>query len=370
MKSKDKAPDMMKDFRIFKLRRQDVGYDKGKDVYYGDISKKYTLIDFNSSEIPGEIIPSNLLDEIYDLQYNPPSFPRRGEPDYHNRDRNKIMISLSSEQRGRRIENLRGRLLKSISDKENVEKELNEHYKTLTAQHKQISLLSFAFYLSDEWIRQHEEIEYESPLDALKTSSRELKRRFDKIIKTMKSNSAYAPACSYSRLILADEHFRPFYLVNFFFKEGVLNDFFAHDIWHHWMESRPGNENEDEQHGCFYFFDEGHKPKSEDVPGLVMRMPGYFIQHFESDADVASDKLSDLIGEYIPKFKRSKSEILTNDSNGHKSFFHLQAMRYNILNGSRSISSSDDFTYLTAKGRKENTLKNKIIKEKAANKIK
>lgn len=367
MVGKKRQLDMMKDFIAFNLRKEDYGYE-AKLKYYGDISERYTLIDLNSSGTSDKSVSlSNLLDDIYDLQLNPPSFPRRGNPNYRYRDQTEILVSLSIEQSNGRSKYLRERLVKSIKDKEDTEQSLNEHYQRLTSQHGSLSLLPFAFYLSYEWVEQHKNLEKKSPQEALKLSTEELKRRFDKIIKKMKSNKRYTPVCGYSRLILVDEDFRPFYLVNFFFEGGDLNHLLISDIWNQWLESRPTNEMEDEQCGCFYYFESQHKPCSNDVPGLVMRSPGNKIRHFENEGGILSDEFPILFANYIPRFKKLIVKALTNTPKGHKAFFQLQAMRFNTLGNIRAISFSDDLTYRTAKEKKEKSEKRKANKEDVTN---
>lgn len=368
MVDKKRQLDMMKDFSAFNLRKEDYAYE-AKLKYYGDISERYTLIDLNPSGSSDKSVSlSNLLDDIYDLQFNPPSFPRRGNPDCRYRDRTKISVSLSIEQSNLRSKYLRERLIKSIKDKEDIEQYLNEHYQRLTSQHGKLTLLPFAFYLSDGWVEQHEDLEKKSPLEALKLSTEELKRRFDKIIKTIKSNKKYTPSRGYSRLILVDEDYRPFYLVNLFLEGEDLNHLLVSDIWEQWLDSRPNNENEDEQHGCFYYFESRYKPRADDAPGLIMSSPGHSIRHFENERDILIDEFPSLVGTYIPSFKKHIVKTLTNTPKGHKAFFQLQAMRFNTLGNIRAISSSDDLTYLTAKEKKEKSEKQKEKKEDAANK--
>lgn len=363
MVDKKRQLDIMKDFIAFKLRKEDYGYE-AKLKYYGDISERYTLIDLNTSGAPDKSVSlSNLLDDIYDLQLNPPSFPRRTNPDFRYRDRTPILVSLSIEQNNRRSKYLRERLVKSIKDKEGIEQSLIEHYQELTSKYGKLSLLPFAFYLSDGWVKQHEDLEEKSPLDALKLSTEELKRRFDIIIKMIKSNKRYTQMRGYSRLILVDENYRPFYLVNLFLEDGNLNDLLISDIWEKWLKSRPDNEREYEQHGCFYYFETQYKPCTEDVPGLVMRSPGHSIRHFENERDILLDEFPSLVGDYIPSFKKRIVKALTNTPKGHKAFFQLQAMRFNTLGNIRAISFSDDLTYRTAKEKKENSEKRKAKKE-------
>lgn len=367
MVDKKRQLDMMKDFIAFNLRKEDYGYE-AKLKYYGDISERYTLIDLNTSGASDKSVSlSNLLDDIYDLQLNPPSFPRRTNPDCRYRNQTRISVSLSIEQSNRRSKYLRERLVKSIKDKEDIEQSLNEHYRGLTSQHGKLSLLPFAFYLSDGWVKQHEDLEEKSPLEALKLSNEELKRRFDKIIKTIKSNKRYTPVRGYSRLVLVDEDYRPFYLVNFFLEGIELNDLLISDIWEQWLKSRPDNEREDEQHGCFYFFESQHKPHAEDVPGLIMRSPGHSIRHFENEGGILIDEFSSLVGSYVSSFKKRIVKALANTPKGHQAFFQLQAMRFNTLGNIRAISFSDDLTYRTAKEKKEKADKRKTKKEDAAN---
>lgn len=352
----NKTPDMMKDFRAFNLRKQDIGYET-KLKYYGDISERYTFIELNSSD-PEPF--SNLLDEIYCRQYNSHFLHQRGEPDYSRRYGELITLNLSPEQSNKRIANLADRLKTSINEKEDAEKYLVEKYLSVLSEHKKISLFSFAFYLSDEWVERHEKSDYRFSFESFQVSLDELKRRFDTMIKIMKSNSEYTHACAYIRVILLDELCRPYYFVIFFFKGDEWGDYFPKEIWYQWLNSAERGARDSDQLGAFYPFNEKHIPEREKRHGLMVFNPGDGIKSEYDPVDVEINFLDEIKGRVCSE----KTSLLKDNKSGHLAFFHFLARRINKIHPNKALVFSGDFTYLTNKEKKEQAIKRKSEKER------
>lgn len=352
-------PDMMSDLRAFNLRKKDTGR-KVKLLTYGEISDRYTFICFDDNLIRNDHpktllilkaeklradkglersnIPFDFLDYLYMEQkkdcetYHRANFPLK--------DYCRINIDLTLKQEEW--------LKKSVADKEDTASYLCEKYKALLAEHKKITLLPFAFYLPDDWIQKHEDPHTKLfSHDALKTSLEELQRRFDEMTKKLKQQAKYDPACAYTRLILIDENFKPFYLVNFFFKVDDLNAHFAEDIWFEWLATR-GSPDKEKEMAVFYVFDDEHKPDRREVRGLMFHVP---------EAGITS--LYNAQGNDVSKFLLLKAEEynspepLKNDRKRHEQFFCLQAQKYNTIPGSRAKVFSDNFTYSPSGKRKK-----------------
>lgn len=363
-KDKDKAPDMMKDFRAFNLRKQDVA-NASEIEYYGGISERYTLIDFNSSETEPL---SNILDDIYHEQYkymNWLNYRVRG-PDYSQRDSESINLDLSAEQKNSRITNITSRLKKSIEVKEEALEYLTQKYNNIISEHKKITLFPFAFYLSDEWIERHEEKNYTFSFESLNISLEELKRRFDAMTKIMKTNSEYKSACAYIRAVVLDECYRPFYFVIFFFKGNDLGNVMPKKIWYQWLDSGARGERDCDQRGVFYPFDIKHSPKTEDLYGLIIHKPENGIKSEYKPEDLYRNIVDEIMGSRYAE----KLISLKNNRSGHFAFFRFLARRINRIPPNKALVFSNDFTYLTNKEKKELSNKRKAEKEAEANKLK
>lgn len=356
MAGQEKTPDMFKDFRAFNLRKQDIGYET-KLKYYGDISQRYTFIDLDFSD-PEPF--SNLLDDIYYRQYKSYSLLQRGEPDYSRRYGELITLNLSPEQSNKRVTNLAVRLKASINEKEDAEGYLVERYLNVLAEHKKISLFPFAFYLSDEWIERHEENDYRFSFESFQVSLDELKRRFDTMIKIMKSNSVYTHACAYIRVILVDELYRPYYFVIFFFKGDEWGDDYPKEIWHQWLNSAERGARDSDQLGAFYPFNEKHIPEREQRHGLMVLNPGNGIKSEYKPVDVEISFLDRMKGKVCPE----KTSLLKDNKSGHLAFFHFLARRINKIHPNKALVFSGDFTYLTNKKKREQASKRKSEKKR------
>lgn len=364
MASQEKTPDMFKDFRAFNLRKQDVAHEI-KLGYYGDISERYTFIDFNSSETEPF---SNLLDDIYyeQYKYRTPSYLQTRSPDYSQRDRQLISIVLSNEQKKSSIKNVTEKLKSSITDKQEAEEYLTEKYMSILSEHKKITLFPFAFYLSDRWVKRYEEDDYTFTPEVLKMSLEELKRRFDTIIKTMKSNSEYKTARAYIRTIVFDELYRPFYFVIFFFKGDDLGNEMPKKIWHQWLDSGTRDEDDYDQRGVFYPFDDKYIPEANQRCSLIISKPEDGIRSNYEPLDVYRDFIDEVIGSRYAE----KPTSMKNIKSDHLTFFHFLARRINKMHPNKVLVFSNDFTYLTNKEKKEQSDKRKAEKENETNKAK
>ncbi|MGQ3660722.1 hypothetical protein [Citrobacter braakii] len=343
--------DMMSDLRAFRLRKKDTAR-KVELLTYGEISERYTFICFDenviSNDQPQTIltrnsagkdkVPFDFLDHLYSEQ----KMCHEGgcqRINYRDRDLCKINVGMTIAQEEW--------LKKSVSDKEEAASYLCEKYKLLLDEYKQITLLPFAFYLPDDWIEKHEDPRTGTfSLDAIKTSLLELQRRFDEMIKKLKQQAKYDPACAYTRLIIIDEKFKPFYLVNFFFNVDDLNAHFAEDIWFEWLATSSTSDKEKEQ-AVFYAFDDEHKPDRNDVEGLVFHPPEKGIT---SLYDTSNERILKII---LKQRKNRSPEPLKNPRKRHEQFFRLQAQKYNTIPGSRAKVFSDNFTYAPSGKRKK-----------------
>lgn len=343
--------DMMSDLRVFRLRKKDTGR-KVELLTYGEISERYTFICFDENVISnappqtiltrnsaGKVkVPFDFLTHLYSEQRmcHGGGYQRIN---YRDRDLCKINVGMTTAQEEW--------LKKSVADKEETASYLCEKYKLLLDEHKKITLLPFAFYLPDDWVEEHE-VPYTGTFspDALKTSLQELQRRFDEMIKKLKQQAKYYPACAYTRLIIIEENFKPFYLVNFFFKVDDLNAHFAEDIWFEWLDTSNSSDKEKEQ-AVLYAFDDEHKPDRNDVRGLMFHAPeGGIISLYDAQGDYAR-KILLTTDEY------SNPEPLKTDRKRHEQFFRLQAQKYNTIPGSRAKVFSDNFTYAISGKRKK-----------------
>ncbi|WP_148244426.1 hypothetical protein [Enterobacter asburiae] len=342
--------DMMSDLRAFELRKKDTGR-KVKLLTYGEISDRYTFICFDENVIRNDQpqtsltrnsagknkVPIDFLDYLYTEQKI--RYEGRQRINYRNRDLCKINVGMTIAQEEW--------LKKSVADKEDTASYLCEKYKSLLAEHKKITLLPFAFYLPDDWIQKHEDPHTQIfSHDALKTSLEELQRRFDEMTKRLKQQAKYDPACAYTRLIVIDEKFKPFYLVNFFFSVDDLNAHFAEDIWFEWLATSSSSKKEKEL-AVFYAFDDEYKPDRNDVEGLMFHVPeAGIISLYNAQGDNAWKIL-------LTTNQYSSPEPLKNDRKRHEQFFRLQAQKYNTIPGSRAKVFSDNFTYSPSGKRKK-----------------
>lgn len=352
--------DMMSDLRAFELRKKDTGR-KVKLLTYGEISDRYTFICFDDNLICNDCpqtlltlkaeklradkgldnkrsnMPFDFLDYLYMEQKKDSETHHR--VNFQRKDRCNINIDLTLKQEEW--------LKKSVADKEDTANYLCEKYKALLAEHKKITLLPFAFYLPDDWIQKHEDPHTQIfSHDALKTSLEELQRRFDEMTKKLKQQAKYDPACAYTRLILIDENFKPFYLVNFFFNVDDLNAHFAEDIWFEWLATS-GSPDKEKEMAVFYAFDDEHKPHRSEVRGLMFHVPEAGITSlYDAQGDNAW-KILLTADEY------NSPEPLKNDRKRHEQFFRLQAQKYNTIPGSRAKVFSDNFTYSPSGKRKK-----------------
>ncbi|TKY80865.1 hypothetical protein EDI29_18545 [Pectobacterium polonicum] len=333
--------DMMDDLRVFKLRSKDTGR-KVHLLTYGDISRCYSFICFDEKVLfsarwkdvfsKGDNIPFDLLDDIYYKQRTHDG-KRNIRLRYDERNDHEINVLLTYAQECW--------VKESVAQKEETEKYLCDKYDTLLKKHKKITLLPFAFYLADDWEEQNGvSLSRKFSVNVIKLALEELQERFDKMIKTLKSHSEYEPACAYTRLILLDEQFRPFYLVNFFFRGDDISDFFAKDIWEEWLNTRCSRNKENER-ATLYAFEHEHKPCRNDVEGLLFSRP---------DRSIFSIHDEDEIIKKLLNFDINNFGTVKNNRKSHENFFRLQAQKYNAIPGSRAKTFSDNFTYtLSAK---------------------
>ncbi|EPD6374766.1 TPA: hypothetical protein ACGQTY_003831 [Citrobacter farmeri] len=313
------------DFRVFELRREDRFYEK-PELTWGDISRKYLFTAFRNNKPPYGMY--DLLDKLYRIQYT------SGERDFlrpnmNNRNQ-KIILSerIPSENKKE--------LIRAITEKEDTQTYLSNHYLSMVKQYRQIEMITFSFYLPDN---DNKSIRAENTFTR---SLMELRKRFTSLKKQIMSDPLYKSVRGYSRLILMTVGHQPFYLVNFFFikhPDAYASTYISSDIYDKWANTGAPEQQEDPRVVCYKF---------SDGPRLKNRRNDPLRFHNASQVVNVGQEIDilDLI-EY--KF----SGAISHNRKGYLAFFRLQAQIYNSIPGVRTRTSSNNFTYLNTEERKK-----------------
>ncbi|MDM3333425.1 hypothetical protein [Citrobacter sp. Cb127] len=313
------------DFRVFELRREDRFYEKPEHTW-GDISRKYLFTAFRNNKPPYGMY--DLLDKLYRIQYTSGERDFR-RPNMNNRNQ-KIILSerIPSENKKE--------LIRAITEKEDTQTYLSNHYLSMVKQYRQIEMITFSFYLPDN---DNKSIRAENTFTR---SLMELRKRFTSLKKQIMSDPLYKSVRGYSRLILMTVGHQPFYLVNFFFikhPDAYASTYISSDIYDKWANTGAPEQQEDPRVVCYKF---------SDGPRLKNRRNDPLRFHNASQVVNVGQEIDilDLI-EY--KF----SGAISHNRKGYLAFFRLQAQIYNSIPGVRTRTSSNNFTYLNTEERKK-----------------
>ncbi|MBX9498677.1 hypothetical protein J8Z86_21825 [Yersinia enterocolitica] len=339
---------MWDDFRAFDLRREDWVYEK-PEQRWGEITQRYRFVSFSGKKLPCDMF--NLLNDLYKKQV------RSGDREYlrartHSAyDKNINIDRISSD--------LKKTLISAIADKEQALAYLTTHYREVVKQHGQPEILTFSFYLPDNWHPQ-DEVQTTRKLkgsERLIPALNELKRRFTALKKKITSDRLYTAASGYSKLIVLSQNFEPFYVVNFFFKKNKQSRIGGNvplDIYGKWMGTGEKKNRFHEQVKYFHL-DNAAWPERESNDQLFICAP----------AEITDDgRIEYMIQKIIPD-----DNLIKNNRKGYLDFFRIQAQIYNPIPGVRALTSSDDFTYLNAEIRKKRKAKKTVTKTHANNSL-
>ena len=320
------------DFRVFELRREDRFYEKPEHTW-GDISRKYLFTAFRNNKPPYGMY--DLLDKLYRIQYT------SGERDFlrpnmNNRNQ-KIILSerIPSENKKE--------LIRAITEKEDTQTYLSNHYLSMVKQYRQIEMITFSFYLPDN---DNKSIHAENTFTR---SLMELRQRFTSLKKQIMSDPLYKSVRGYSRLILMTVGHQPFYLVNFFFikhPDACASAYISSYIYGKWANTGSPEQHEDPRVICYKFSD---GPRLKNRRGDPLRF-----HNAARVVDVGQE--TDILDFIEDKF----SGAISHNRKGYLTFFRLQAQIYNSIPGVRTRTSSNNFTYLNTEEQKKR--KNKKAK--------
>ncbi|MFS4722802.1 hypothetical protein ACL653_28505, partial [Klebsiella pneumoniae] len=101
----------------------------------------------------------------------------------------------------------------------------------------------------------------------------------------------------------------------------------------------------------YYCFKDASRPHVPEDSGLFIRRPDRVI-----DVGQISDPILFVLSEER-KFENNRKDYLA--------FFRLQAQIYNVIPGARTLTCSDDFTYINAAEKKRRKAKKEDLKKKS-----
>nr|WP_302824652.1 hypothetical protein [Hafnia alvei] len=339
---------MWDDFRVFDLRREDRAYEKPQKNW-GEVDEQYSFFHFSEKKLPCEI------HDLLTLMYKEQEVSGNREfvkPHARFRDKKEIKSEQISDE-------MKKRLASSINDKEQALTYLTTHYHEMDKKSRPTEMLTLAFCLPDNWHGEEKIRAKVKQYELFALALNELKRRFTVLKKKIISDRLYAAACGYSRLILINDEFEPFYLVNFFFKKNknnVIDGNIPLDIYDKWIDS---GEKKNLQYERVYYclFENASRPESEDNDRFFIFPPQTFLELCRTVPDDINLMLMKNINEFCDE----------NNRKGYLRFIRLQAQIYNPIPGIRSLSNSTEFTYLNAEERKKRKLKKDVKKARLQN---
>jgi len=340
---------MWDDFRAFDLRREDWVYEKPEQCW-GDITKRYRFISFSGKKLPCDMF--DLLNDLYKKQVRSGDreFIRTRRHSFYDKNIDSDLIS----------RDLKKKLISAIAEKEQALTYLATHYSRVVKKHGQPEILTFSFHLPDNWHIGYE-VQAKSKFEDseyLILALKELKRRFTALKKKITSDRLYTAASGYSRLIVFSQNFEPFYVVNFFFKKNKQSRIGGNiplDIYDKWMGTGEKKHRHHEQ-VKYFCLKSAARPERENFDKLVICEP----------ADINDDGQV----EYVIQKMISDDILIENTRKGYLAFFSLQAQIYNPIPGVRTLTSSDDFTYLNAEVRKKRKVAKKVRSANSSGKYK
>ena len=344
------------DFRVFDLRREDLAYERS-DQKWGDISHQYFFVGFERMEDDEQSSKSekrlsrfrmfDLLDKLYLNQATSDGREFR-RPKVKLRDSRPIESELIEKK-------WKDTLEKAISEKEKALSYLSESFIRILKKHRQVEMLTLSFHLPfDERDGQlSQNISREKDDSRFRLQLSELERRFSFLRKRIIADPLYKAACGYSRVILINARFEPFYLVNFFFKkhpDSRIDGLVSSNIYKKWLQSGK-KENKSGELVEYYCLKDASRPYVPDESGLLIPRPDRV-----TDVGQFSDPIT-LVSSEEPRFE--------NNRKGYLAFFRLQAQIYNVIPGARTLTCSDDFTYINAAEKKRRKAKKADLKKKS-----
>lgn len=336
------------DFRVFGLRREDLAYESPCQKWI-DISRHYFFVGFEpikSDELPGKndkasprFIMFDLLDKLY-----------RSQATSDGREFRRPNLKLRDSQpiRSERIdEEWIDVLGKGIFEKEKALSYLCESYRNVVKKHRQVEMLTLTFHLppdaSDGYSAQN--FRNETDGSRLRLQLAALERRFTLLRKRINADPLYKAACGYSRMILINAKFEPYYLVNFFFKKhpvSPIDSLVPVNIYKKWIKP-VGDDPRINSKVEYYCLNGASRPYVTDDNWLLVRKP-------ERITDVG--QFSDPVSLVVLEDKK-----FDNNRKGYLALFRLQAQIYNVIPRTRTLTCSDDFTYINSVEKKRRKVK-------------
>ncbi|MGX9240700.1 hypothetical protein ACWXWB_22695 [Pantoea dispersa] len=368
------------DLKAFKLRREDEAYQS--TLRYGDISDRYLFV---------RIEPKKAADvETKTPEKDEPKSSQRVEPNTSEEaksgKRDKVSLHVSdlldtlyrdqkcsgsrdyikpnmsirnaARIRGDHIsEEVKKTLASAIGEKERTLKYLHDHYLDIAKQHKQVEMITMTFHLPRDWLNVQPRERDVRLLAALG----ELGQRFVRFKKLITSDPLYKAACGYIRLTMMSANFEPFYLVNFFIKklpDARIAPSLLIDLGKKWAEIF---EDEDPEPRCVRYYEllDG-AALARDADEQLLTLPAYKI----TDVGQIKNRTAKILEE-----KTLRKQVIDNNQKGYLALFRLQSQVHNLIPGVRTLTHSNDFTYINTEVRKRRKSKKASIgkQSKSAN---
>ncbi|AJJ07428.1 hypothetical protein [Yersinia pseudotuberculosis] len=340
---------MWDDFRVFDLRREDWVYEK-PEQRWGEITQRYRFVSFSGKKLPCRMF--DLLNDLYRNQAMSDDKEFLKVRTHFAHDKNIDSDRISHE--------LKKMLISAIADKEQAQAYLSSHYNRVAKKHGQPEILTFAFHLPDNW-HPEDEVQINSKFEDAKRlilELDELKRRFTTLKKKITSDRLYTAASGYSRLIVLSQKFEPFYVVNFFFKKNKQSRIDGNiplDIYDKWIESGEKKYRRNEK--VKYF-----RLRNAARPDLRNNDRLFIFSPEDITGNIHIDNLIETIISDDISIKNVRKE--------HINFFRIQAQIYNSIPRVRTLTSSDDFTYLNAEVRKKRKVTKRVRSTQSPSKYK
>ncbi|HDE1979592.1 TPA: hypothetical protein PCF53_002259 [Klebsiella quasipneumoniae] len=336
------------DFRVFGLRREDLAYESPCQKWI-DISRRYFFVGFKpikSDELPRKndkasprFIMFDLLDKLY-----------RSQATSDGREFRRPNLKLRDSQpiRSERIdEEWIDVLGKGIFEKEKALSYLCESYRNVVKKHRKVEMLTMTFHLPPEASEAQSAQNFRNETDdsRFRLQLAVLERRFTLLRKRINADPLYKAACGYSRMILINAKFEPYYLVNFFFKKhpvSPIDSLVPINIYKKWIRA-VGDEPRINSRVKYYCLYGASRPYVTDDSWLLVRKP-------ERMTDVG--QFSDPVSLVVLEDKK-----FDNNRKGYLALFRLQAQIYNVIPRARTLTCSDDLTYINLAEKKRRKVK-------------
>ncbi|MEB6534982.1 hypothetical protein MXM51_10595 [Pantoea stewartii] len=189
----------------------------------------------------------------------------------------------------------------------------------------------------------------------------ELGLRFTRFKKLITSDPLFKAACGYTRLTMMNANYEPFYLINFFIKklpDARIAPSLLIDLGKKWAEIF---EDEDPEPRCVRYYQllDG-AALARDAYEQLLTLPAYKI----TDVGQIKNRTAKILEE-----KTLRKQVIDNNQKGYLALFRLQSQVHNLIPGVRTLTHSNDFTYINTEVRKRRKSKKaSIVKQsKSAN---